>query len=157
MALEATPNNLADGPAPYRMAHVLPAAYPRFLVVVREPIDRLSSLYRHLTFICLHRKQPANMSESLRAAPPLSARIFGSSALAYHRALSSTREEEPASSRPDVVSGVDIDGRCAETSERMSAWAATLLHELRRTNQRYGVVSMCIGTGMGAAAVFEAE
>ena len=34
---------------------------------------------------------------------------------------------------------------------------ATLLHELRRTNQRYGVVSMCIGTGMGAAAVFEAE
>eukprot|EP01100_Stratorugosa_tubuloviscum_P003865 TRINITY_DN193_c0_g5_i2.p1 TRINITY_DN193_c0_g5~~TRINITY_DN193_c0_g5_i2.p1 ORF type:complete len:423 (-),score=271.18 TRINITY_DN193_c0_g5_i2:61-1329(-) len=33
---------------------------------------------------------------------------------------------------------------------------ATLLHELRRTKQRYGVVSMCIGTGMGAAAVFEA-
>lgn len=34
---------------------------------------------------------------------------------------------------------------------------ATLLHELRRTNKRYGVVSMCIGTGMGAAAVFENE
>ena len=34
---------------------------------------------------------------------------------------------------------------------------ATLLHQLRRTGQRYGVVSMCIGTGMGAAAVFEAE
>jgi acetyl-CoA acetyltransferase len=34
---------------------------------------------------------------------------------------------------------------------------ATLLHELRRTGGRYGVVSMCIGTGMGAAAVFEAE
>ena len=33
---------------------------------------------------------------------------------------------------------------------------ATLLHELRRTGKRYGVVSMCIGTGMGAAAVFEA-
>lgn len=32
---------------------------------------------------------------------------------------------------------------------------ATLLHELRRTGERYGVVSMCIGTGMGAAAVFE--
>ncbi|KAI4833273.1 hypothetical protein KUCAC02_016183 [Chaenocephalus aceratus] len=32
----------------------------------------------------------------------------------------------------------------------------TLLHELRRRGQRaYGVVSMCIGTGMGAAAVFE--
>ena len=34
---------------------------------------------------------------------------------------------------------------------------ATLLHHMRRTGQRYGVVSMCIGTGMGAAAVFEAE
>lgn len=32
---------------------------------------------------------------------------------------------------------------------------ATLVHELERTNQRFGVVSMCIGTGMGAAAVFE--
>lgn len=32
----------------------------------------------------------------------------------------------------------------------------TLLHELRRRNKRaFGVVSMCIGTGMGAAAVFE--
>jgi acetyl-CoA acyltransferase 1 len=34
---------------------------------------------------------------------------------------------------------------------------ATLLNELRRTKERYGVVSMCIGTGMGAAAVLEAE
>jgi len=33
----------------------------------------------------------------------------------------------------------------------------TLLHQLRRTKKRYGVVSMCIGTGMGMAAVFEAE
>ena len=32
---------------------------------------------------------------------------------------------------------------------------ATLLHHLRRTDGRYGVVSMCIGGGMGAAAVFE--
>lgn len=34
---------------------------------------------------------------------------------------------------------------------------ATLLHYVRRLGKRYGVVSMCIGTGMGAAAVFEAE
>jgi acetyl-CoA acyltransferase 1 len=34
---------------------------------------------------------------------------------------------------------------------------ATLLYELKRTNGRYGIVSMCIGTGMGAAAVFELE
>eukprot|EP00798_Chlamydomonas_sp_ICE-L_P015560 gene15560-21654_t len=34
---------------------------------------------------------------------------------------------------------------------------ATLLHEMRRrgTSSRFGVVSMCIGSGMGAAAVFE--
>lgn len=33
---------------------------------------------------------------------------------------------------------------------------ATLLHEMKRRGKRgYGVVSMCIGTGMGAAAVFE--
>jgi len=34
---------------------------------------------------------------------------------------------------------------------------STLLYQLRREKQKYGVVSMCIGTGMGAAAVFRAE
>ena len=34
--------------------------------------------------------------------------------------------------------------------------AATLLHGLRRTGGRYGMVTMCIGTGMGAAGLFEA-
>lgn len=34
---------------------------------------------------------------------------------------------------------------------------ATLLPELKRTGGRYGVVSMCIGTGMGAAGIFERE
>ncbi|NWF56024.1 MAG: acetyl-CoA C-acyltransferase [Syntrophaceae bacterium] len=33
----------------------------------------------------------------------------------------------------------------------------TLLHEMKRRNARYGLVSMCIGFGMGAAAVFERE
>ncbi len=33
---------------------------------------------------------------------------------------------------------------------------ATLLHGLRRRKQRYGMVTMCIGTGMGAAGIFEA-
>ncbi len=32
---------------------------------------------------------------------------------------------------------------------------ATLLHEMKRRDARYGVVSMCIGGGMGAAALFE--
>ena len=34
--------------------------------------------------------------------------------------------------------------------------AATLLHGLRRSKQKYGMVTLCIGTGMGAAGIFEA-
>ncbi|MGE0355530.1 MAG: acetyl-CoA C-acyltransferase [Burkholderiales bacterium] len=34
--------------------------------------------------------------------------------------------------------------------------AATMIHGLRRTKGRYGMVTMCIGTGMGAAGLFEA-
>jgi acetyl-CoA acyltransferase len=33
---------------------------------------------------------------------------------------------------------------------------ATLVHGLRRRKQKYGMVTMCVGTGMGAAGVFEA-
>ncbi len=32
---------------------------------------------------------------------------------------------------------------------------ATLLHEMKRRNIRYGIVTMCIGGGMGAAGIFE--
>lgn len=32
---------------------------------------------------------------------------------------------------------------------------ATLVHGMRRRKQKYGMVTMCIGTGMGAAGVFE--
>jgi len=34
---------------------------------------------------------------------------------------------------------------------------STLLYELRRRKKKLGIISMCIGTGMGAAGVFEAE
>ncbi|MDZ7747579.1 MAG: acetyl-CoA C-acyltransferase [Halofilum sp. (in: g-proteobacteria)] len=34
--------------------------------------------------------------------------------------------------------------------------AATALHGLQRSGGRYGMVTMCVGTGMGAAGVFEA-
>jgi len=34
---------------------------------------------------------------------------------------------------------------------------ATILNEMKRAKSHYGVVSMCIGTGMGAAAVLELE
>ena len=33
---------------------------------------------------------------------------------------------------------------------------ATIVHGLRRQGQRYGMVTMCVGTGMGAAGLFEA-
>jgi acetyl-CoA acyltransferase len=33
---------------------------------------------------------------------------------------------------------------------------ATLLHGMRRHKMKYGMVTMCIGTGMGAAGIFEA-
>ncbi|PNS07874.1 acetyl-CoA C-acyltransferase [Solilutibacter silvestris] len=33
---------------------------------------------------------------------------------------------------------------------------ATIVHGLRRHKQKYGMVTMCIGTGMGAAGIFEA-
>ncbi|MBT3223461.1 MAG: acetyl-CoA C-acyltransferase, partial [Proteobacteria bacterium] len=32
---------------------------------------------------------------------------------------------------------------------------ATLLHEMKRRGVKYGIAAMCIGGGMGAAAVFE--
>jgi acetyl-CoA acyltransferase len=31
----------------------------------------------------------------------------------------------------------------------------TILHEMRRRNARYGLVSMCVGGGMGAAGILE--
>ncbi|RCS56542.1 acetyl-CoA C-acyltransferase [Parvibium lacunae] len=34
--------------------------------------------------------------------------------------------------------------------------AATVIHGLRRTQQKYGMVTMCVGTGMGAAGILEA-
>jgi acetyl-CoA acyltransferase len=34
--------------------------------------------------------------------------------------------------------------------------AATVIHALRRNRLKYGMVTMCVGTGMGAAGIFEA-
>jgi acetyl-CoA acyltransferase len=33
--------------------------------------------------------------------------------------------------------------------------AATVIHGMRRRNLKYGMVTMCVGTGMGAAGIFE--
>ncbi|HPW13419.1 MAG TPA: acetyl-CoA C-acyltransferase, partial [Thermomonas sp.] len=32
---------------------------------------------------------------------------------------------------------------------------ATIVHGMRRHQKKYGMVTMCIGTGMGAAGIFE--
>jgi len=37
-----------------------------------------------------------------------------------------------------------------------SVLSAKLIHGLRRRQQKYGMVTMCVGTGMGAAGIFEA-
>jgi len=42
----------------------------------------------------------------------------------------------------------------ANTGSRM---VCTLMSELERTQKRFGIISMCIGTGMGACGVFERE
>ena len=46
--VDATPNYLADALAPKAMSRLMPRKHPRFLVVVRAPIDRLLSLYKHV-------------------------------------------------------------------------------------------------------------
>jgi acetyl-CoA acyltransferase len=33
---------------------------------------------------------------------------------------------------------------------------ATITHGMRRRKQKYGMVTMCVGTGMGAAGIYEA-
>lgn len=50
--------------------------------------------------------------------------------------------------------GIAIGHPLGCTGARM---IVTMFHELERLNKKYGVVSMCIGTGMGAAGIFERE
>ncbi|MFH1755102.1 MAG: acetyl-CoA C-acyltransferase, partial [Candidatus Latescibacterota bacterium] len=33
--------------------------------------------------------------------------------------------------------------------------SCTILHEMKRRNEEFGLVTMCIGGGMGAAGVFQ--
>ena len=57
---------------------------------------------------------------------------------------------------PDVVN--PIGGAIARGHPLGATGAirsATLVHAMRRKNIRYGMVSMCVGTGMGAAGIFE--
>jgi acetyl-CoA acyltransferase len=73
---------------------------------------------------------------------------FAAQALACVRAL----ELDPARVNPNG-GAIALGHPLGCTGAKLTA---TLLHELRRRKARHGVVSMCIGGGMGAAAVFEA-
>jgi len=59
---------------------------------------------------------------------------------------------DPAKLNPNGGS-ISIGHPYGMTGSRMTG---TLLYELRRRKQRYGIVTMCIGGGMGAAGLFEA-
>ncbi|WP_324670231.1 acetyl-CoA C-acyltransferase [Geochorda subterranea] len=73
---------------------------------------------------------------------------FAAQALAVIRGL----ELDPA--RVNVNGGAIALGHpLGATGAKLTA---TLLHEMRRRGARYGVVTMCIGGGMGAAGLFEA-
>jgi len=72
---------------------------------------------------------------------------FAAQALACVRAL----DLDPARVNP-MGGAIALGHPLGCTGAKLTA---TLLHGMRRSGVRHGVVSMCIGGGMGAAAVFE--
>jgi acetyl-CoA acyltransferase len=48
-----------------------------------------------------------------------------------------------------------IKGGSFLIEDRSAKLTATILRELERRNGRYGMVTMCVGGGMGAAEIFE--
>ncbi len=57
---------------------------------------------------------------------------------------------------PDIV---NVNGGAIALGHPLGATGAKLtvqmLYELKRRNKKYGMVTMCIGTGQGAAGIFE--
>jgi acetyl-CoA acyltransferase len=57
---------------------------------------------------------------------------------------------------PDIV---NVNGGAIALGHPLGATGAKLtvqlLHELKRRSGKYGMVTMCIGTGQGAAGIFE--
>lgn len=72
---------------------------------------------------------------------------FASQALACIKVL----DLDPAKINPNG-GGIALGHPLGCTGAKLTT---TLLHEMKRRQARYGVVSMCVGGGMGAAAVFE--
>ena len=58
-----------------------------------------------------------------------------------------------------IMDRVNVNGGAVALGHPLGCTGAKLttqiLYELKRRNQRYGIVSMCIGGGMGAAGLFE--
>jgi acetyl-CoA acyltransferase len=54
---------------------------------------------------------------------------------------------------------VNVNGGAIALGHPLGCTGAKLtvqvMHELKRQNARYGMVTMCIGGGMGAAGIFE--
>jgi len=72
----------------------------------------------------------------------------------------------PSPARPSIIRHLGIDPALVNVNGGAIALGhplgctgakltASLLHEMKRRQADYGVVSMCIGGGMGAAAVFK--
>jgi acetyl-CoA acyltransferase len=69
------------------------------------------------------------------------------------QALTVIREMKLSASRVNVNGGAIALGHpLGCTGAKLTA---TLLHEMARRRSRYGMVTMCIGGGMGAAGIFE--
>jgi acetyl-CoA acyltransferase len=71
---------------------------------------------------------------------------FAAQTLAVMRLL----ELDPARTNPNG-GAIALGHPLGATGARLTA---TLLHEMRRRGARYGIVTMCVGGGMGAAGVF---
>ena len=50
---------------------------------------------------------------------------------------------------------VRVRGFCKKIQILDNSHFVQLFNEMRKRNQKYGAVSMCVGTGQGAAGIFE--
>ena len=48
-----------------------------------------------------------------------------------------------------------IEPARTNSGSRSSGASASIIRELKRRNAKYGMVTMCVGGGMGAAGIFE--
>jgi acetyl-CoA acyltransferase len=69
------------------------------------------------------------------------------------QALAVIRDSELDPSRVNPLGGAIALGHPLGATGAVRA--ATIVHGMRRRKQKYGMVTMCIGTGMGAAGIFE--